>query len=242
MSAPATATWRALADRLFPLGHALDCDERFLHGTAEAGSETVAVFGTTEHAACGVEIALASARFVLDVLRDHPGRPIVMLIDTEGQRLRRRDELLGINAYMAHVSQCVQAARLRGHGTLALIYDQALSGGFIATGMMADAQIRVMNLPAMARITKLPLEKLQSLSRTSAAFAPGVENYLRMGAVTALWTENLAQALVEALQQVRGNRQDERARLGKARGGRTLASDIVAAVEAWKFPGARSRD
>ena len=30
-----------------------------------------------------------------------------------------------------------------------------------------------MNLPAMARVTKIPLDRLQELSKTSAVFAPG---------------------------------------------------------------------
>jgi hypothetical protein len=51
----------------------------------------------------------------------------------------------------------------KGHKVIGLVYDQALSGGFITSGLMADAcyalpdaTIRVMGLPAMARITKVP--------------------------------------------------------------------------------------
>ena len=35
-------------------------------------------------------------------------RPIVMLVDTSGQRLSRRDELLGINGYLGHLAQCLE--------------------------------------------------------------------------------------------------------------------------------------
>jgi malonate decarboxylase gamma subunit len=52
---------------------------------------------------------------------------VLFLIDTKGQRLRHRDELLGINSYMAHLGKCVEIARQRGHRVLGLIYDQALS-------------------------------------------------------------------------------------------------------------------
>jgi malonate decarboxylase gamma subunit len=244
MSDMAPSTWQRLIRELFPNGHDIVCSDCFLHGTGRSGDETVAVLGTTEHAPIGVEMALASARFVLDVVRDHPRRPILMLIDTEGQRLRHRDELLGINAYMAHLGQCVELARIRGHRTIALIYDQALSGGFIATGMMADtcyalghAEIRVMKLPAMARVTKQPLEKLEALSASSPVFAPGVENYVRMGAVQSLWSGDLAAALVSALQDNRTSSVDLRAELGKERGGRTLAADVAAKIVA-----AQSRD
>jgi len=96
------------------------------------------VIGSTGHAEAGVEIALAMARLVLATVRDNPGRPLLFLVDTSGQRLRHRDELLGINRYMAHLAQCVDVARHRGHPVLALVYDQALSGGFLASGMIAD--------------------------------------------------------------------------------------------------------
>src|SRR5690606_28095277 len=148
----------------------------------------------TEHTPIGVEIALAQAQAVLRTVRDHPGRPIVILVDTQGQRLRRRDEMLGINSYMAHLGKCIDLARRAGHKIIGLVYDQALSGGFITSGLMADAcyalpdaTIRVMGLPAMARITKVPEEKLVELAKSNPVFAPGAENYLRMGGVEALW-------------------------------------------------------
>ena len=45
-----------------------------------------------------------------------------MLVDTGGQRLSRRDELLGINGYLAHLAKCLELARLRGHKLISLIY------------------------------------------------------------------------------------------------------------------------
>ncbi|MGN2393609.1 biotin-independent malonate decarboxylase subunit gamma, partial [Pelomicrobium sp. G1] len=84
------------------------------------------------------------------------------LVDTSGQRLSRRDELLGINGYLAHLAKALAFARARGHLLLALVYGEAVSGGFLSFGMMADyvyalrdAQVRVMNLAAMARVTKI---------------------------------------------------------------------------------------
>jgi malonate decarboxylase gamma subunit len=125
-----------------------------------------------------VELALRQARAVLDLMAQHPGRPLLLLVDTQGQQLRRHDELLGINRAMAHLAACVDQARRRGHRVIALVYDQALSGGFLATGLMADAcyalpaaEIRVMRLPAMARVTKIAEERLQALSQSNPVFA-----------------------------------------------------------------------
>lgn len=225
----------ALADALFPRGHALTETDNFLSGSAQSGEQTIAVVGTTGHAPIGVEIALAQARFILATVREHPGRPIIMLVDTQGQRLRHRDEMLGINSYMAHLGKCVELARRNGHKVVALVYDQALSGGFITSGLMADAcyalpgaTIRVMGLPAMARITKVPEERLVELAATNPVFAPGPVNFVRMGGVQEIWSGDLAARLEQALGASAGG--DLRSALGQARGGRKLAQRVIDAI------------
>jgi malonate decarboxylase gamma subunit len=227
--------WHALASALFPDGHAVTENDNFLSGSAQAGGQAIAVVGTTGHAPIGVEIALRQARFILATVREHPGRPILMLVDTQGQRLRHRDEMLGINSYMAHLGKCVELARRQGHKVIALVYDQALSGGFITSGLMADAcyalpdaTIRVMGLPAMARITKVPEERLVELAASNPVFAPGPENYLRMGGVQEIWDGDLAAQLARALAATPGG--DVRSELGLERGGRKLAQRVIDAI------------
>lgn len=227
--------WQALAQQLFAAGHELRADGDFLCGTVSFEGEPLTVVGSTNHAPIGVRLALAQARVVLDTIARHPGRSILLLIDTQGQQLRRRDELLGINRAMAHLGMCIDLARRRGHRVIGLVYDQALSGGFITSGLIADAcyalpeaEIRVMRLPAMARITKLAPEMLESLSLTNPVFAPGVENYVAMGGVRALWRGDLASALRDALAHTPTD--DQRALDGAQRGGRRLAASVVQRV------------
>jgi malonate decarboxylase gamma subunit len=227
--------WKALADALFPGGHDIVEHEHFLSGTARVEGQIASVIGTSGHAPIGVEIALAQAKAVLATVRDHPGRPIVLLVDTQGQRLRHRDEMLGINSYMAHLGKCIDLARRQGHRVIGLVYDQALSGGFITSGLMADAcyalpdaTIRVMGLPAMARITKVPEEKLVELARSNPVFAPGPENYLRMGGLQAIWHDNLAAQLADAI--ANAPRDDRRSALGLQRGGRKAAQPVIEAI------------
>lgn len=227
--------WTVLADRLFPASHRIVARGDMLCGTALVDGETIAVVGTTHHAPIGVALALEQARVVLDTIHEHPGRPILLLIDTQGQQLRRRDELLGINRAMAHLGCCIDLARRQGHRVIGLVYDQALSGGFITSGLIADAcyalpeaEIRVMGMAAMARVTKIPQERLAQLSRTSPVFAPGVENYVVMGGIRAVWTADLASALSDAL--ATSPTRDERAVDGAARGGRLLAASVVERV------------
>lgn len=227
--------WQALATQLFGADHGLQADGDFIAGTVAFDGQPIAVVGSTNHAPIGVRLALAQARVVLDTVAKHPGRPILVLIDTQGQQLRRRDELLGINRAMAHLGMSIDLARRRGHRVIGLVYDQALSGGFITSGLIADAcyalpeaEIRVMRLPAMARITKLAPEMLERLSRSNPVFAPGVENYVAMGGVRALWQGDLAADLRDALADTPTD--DERAQDGAARGGRRLAASVAQRV------------
>lgn len=206
-------------------------------GTGQVGDTTVQVIGSSDAAEVGGDLALFMARSVLDTVRDHPRRPILFLLDTQGQRLRRRDEMLGLNGYMAHLAKCVEIARHRGHPIISLVYGQAVSGGYLTTGMMADAcyaladaEIKVMNLPAMARITKIPLKRLEELAAQSPVFSPGVDNYFRMGHVLEVWSDDLAAHLQQALATASIPQDDQRMRLGQDRGGRKLARPVALRV------------
>jgi malonate decarboxylase gamma subunit len=227
--------WQVLAARLFPQGHDIIERDNFLRGTATVDGQSIAVIGTTGHTPIGVEIAMAQADAILATMREFPRRPLVILIDTQGQRLRHRDEMLGINRYMAHLGKCIDVARRRGHPVIGLVYDQALSGGFITSGLMAnacyalpEAEIRVMGLQAMARITKVPEEKLMELAKSNPVFAPGAENYLHMGGIEAIWRDDLASCLLQALQQT--DTSDRRSERGWERGGRKMALPVSLAV------------
>ncbi len=225
----------ALCERLFPAGHEVRIDGDRLSGSGQTAAGPVAVVGTCRRAAIGVDLAFALAADVLRVIEQHPGRPILMLVDTQGQQLSRRDELLGNGGYLAHLAKCFELARARGHLLLCLVYGEAVSGGFLSLGMiadrtyaLADAQIRVMALPAMSRITQIPIDTLEALCRSSAIFGPGVAHYEKLGAVEAVWDGDLAPLLAAALREPAGG--DRRARLGAERGGRVWADRVATAV------------
>ncbi|BAL23908.1 biotin-independent malonate decarboxylase subunit gamma [Azoarcus sp. KH32C] len=233
-------------ERLFGAGHGVEVRGHFVRGNAEVAGRPVAVIGTWNSAAVDGDLALAVSGAILDVVAEDAKsaaepRPIVFIADTEGQELSRREELLGLNGCFAHVARCVDLARRRGHPILTLIHGRAVSGGFLAFGMLAErvcalpgAQVRVMDLRAMSRVTKIALDRLEGLAKESPVFAPGADNYWRMGAVDELWPEGsddwdkrLAGALDAALS---GPRADRRAVIGAERGGRTLAAKVAATV------------
>jgi malonate decarboxylase gamma subunit len=230
-------------DRLFGAGsHTLITEGLFLHGTAKVGGQDAAVIGTRDHAAIDNALALLISNAILQVVRedaahDTPLRPIIFIADTQGQALSRHEELLCLNGYFAHIGRCVDLARRQGHRLLTVISGEAVSGGFLAYGMMADricalpdSQVRVMDLRAMSRVTKISLENLQELAKQSPVFAPGAENYWRMGGIHEIWSErdDWPARLAAALDQA-GN-SDARAATGLERGGRLLAAPTALLV------------
>ena len=228
-----------LLDALFPAGHTVTVTDQTLTGTATTAAGPVTVLGTMDGAAISHDIALRLADCILQTIESAPGRPLVFLVDTSGQALSRQQELLCLNGSLAHLAQCVDLARRQGHASVSLVNEQAVSGGFLSFGLMvdrtyalADAQVRVMDLKAMARVTKIAHERLMELASNSPIFAPGAESYRRMGAIEAIWEAPSAQLLEKALVELEkgAGLADQRMTVGLARGGRYLAADVTAAV------------
>ncbi len=225
-------TLNELLARLFPGGRQLTGDGRLFHGVGQTPSGPVAIVGTGENTTIGIAEIVYLSRCLLRVLREAPGRPILLLVDNNGQKMALADELLGLSQYIAHLVQVQDLARRSGHPVLALIYGNSIAGGFIAFGLCAghtyalpDSHTSVMNLPAIARITKLPLEYLEEVSRTVPVFAPGVSNFHLAGGIEEVWSGDLSQCLLRALTRAQGD--DDRARLGAERGGRPMADSII---------------
>lgn len=226
---------------LFPNQLEYHIDNWVIRGSAQTSAGKVEIIGTVDSAAINQAIAITLADAVLDVIAQGKKTPVVFIVDTQGQDSSRADELLCLNRTFAHLAACVDLLRRSEHPNLAIILGEAVSGGFLSYGLMANqifalqsSQVKVMDLNAMSRVTKILLDKLQSLSKTSAIFAPGVENFYKMGAVDEIWV-NLDEYLVEnAIESQRTHIQDfltdNRRQVAKERDGRLLCNEIVDAV------------
>ena len=224
-----------LLSDLFPAGHSVRVEGELLLGTGRTSRGEVDVVGVTGGAEVGVEQALRLAGAVLATVRDHPGRPLLALLDSRGQRMSLRDEILGLNGCLAHLAACMELARQKGHRLVGLVTGNAASGSALALGFMADevhalpeAHPWVMSLEAMSRVTKIPLERLEELSRGSAVLAQGLPSFLRLGAIESTWTSPLSAPLEAALARPAGP--DVRALRGRERGGRVVAAAVADAV------------
>jgi malonate decarboxylase gamma subunit len=87
-----------------------------------------------------------------------------------------------------------------------------------------------MDLRAMSRVTKISLERLEELAGESPVFAPGAENYWRMGGIHEIWSadDDWANRLAAALDSATDT--DGRATIGLERGGRQLAAPTAQLV------------
>lgn len=231
----------ALMQALFGADWSLDRSGNVVAGRARLNGREIAVLGTVEQTEIGASEALSLARAVLDAVKAdgdrEQRRDILMIVDNAGQRLALREELIGNAGYLAHLAQCLWAADRAGHRVLGLVHTLALSGGFMATGMaaprcdaLAGSEVRVMRMDAMARITRIPRERLDELVRSSPVFGPGAQNYLAIGALHEIWPEPTAEALERAFSEITPGGDDHRQALGRERGGRRHAAEAAALV------------
>lgn len=229
---------------LFPTGHSVGVEGALIGGDASINGAGVHVIGITGESPLGVDDALTLAGRVLGIVRQGGSAPILVLIDSSSQQMSKRDELLGISEYLAHLAKTLLLAKLQGHRTIGLLYGGSAAGAFIATALATDTLVglpgahpAVMDLPSMARVTKLPIEVLKAKAETTPVFAPGLDNLAKTGAVHEVWNpdRSLAEQFLEVLDKPAGG--DLRDQLGKKRGGRPKAAAIAARIQSEAFHG-----
>lgn len=225
---------------LFPTGHAV---KRGPHGTASgtgkvAGHGDVAVIGIVDGTPLSVDGALVLAGHVLDLVARGGADALMVLVDTSSQNMARRDELLGLNEFLAHLSKCLTLAAAEGHYTLGVLYGHAAAGAFISTALstkvlaaLPGAFPSVMDLPSISRVTKLPLETLTELAKSTPIFAPGLDPLFATGAVTEKWElATVQKQLGDALSRKPTGFTDGRDTIGLERKGRLQARAIATRV------------
>ncbi len=223
---------------LFPDGHDVDLTDGLLSGGGVLpGQGWIHVLGISAAKPLGVEDACTLAGRVIDIVRRADRRPLLLLVDSAAQRMSRRDELLGLYEYLAHLAKTLILAGTSGHRVVALLYGGSAAGAFIATALAADTLValpdahpEVMDLPSIARVTKLPIEVLTEKARATPVFAPGLGNLAETGAVFETWApgRSLASQLLALLAEPAAA--DARDVLGARRGGRPRAARIAARV------------
>src|SRR5580658_9652054 len=234
-----TMTLDEILRGLFPSGHDVKTSAvGLIIGTGKRKQgNAIAVIGVANGVALGTAGVLPLAAEVLRVVAKGGKTPILVLVDTQGQLMARRDEMRGLNEYLAHLAKCLLLASHLGHPTIGLEYGKAAAGAFLATALATDrlvglpgAEPTVMDLPSMTRVTKMPLDTLQQLAKATPVFAPGLDHLLQMGAVADIWdpAEPLDEQLEKTLRNATPN--DIRDELGAERKGRPMAADVAKRV------------
>lgn len=226
-----------LAPLLFPQRPHFAADA---HGVFQAPATlkdgtAVQVAGIAGGVPVSLQVAITLAGHVLDHVAAAGKAPLVLLIDTASQNMTRHDELLGLNEYLAHLTKSLILAAEEGIRVVGILHGPAAAGAFIATGLASQTLVSVpgaapsvMDLPSVARVTKLPLARLQEMANSTAIFAPGVDHLAATGAIAESWDDpsQFADRLVAVVHVVPAST-DERGTLGKQRGGRAFSDDIA---------------
>ena len=142
--------------------------------------------------------------------------------------MSKRDELLGLNEFLAHLAKCLIHADIHGRPTIGILYGHSAAGAFLATALATrvlvgfpGAEPAVMDLPSMAKVTKLSIEVLEEKAKSTPVFAPGLPNLAQTGAVHVTWDD--AFPLADQLEQLLAAMPDARDR--GARSARSVAAD-----------------
>ncbi|MCJ9736236.1 biotin-independent malonate decarboxylase subunit gamma, partial [Bradyrhizobium sp. PRIMUS42] len=165
---------------LFPHGSKIETSGAMLAGRAVLpGGGPIHVLGVTHGQPLGVDEAIVLAGRVLEIVKTKDRAPILFLVDSASQRMSKRDELLGLSEYLSHLAKSLLLAEAEGHRTVGLLYGGSAAGAFIATALatgtlvaLPGAHPAVMDLPSMARVTKLPIDVLKAKAEATPVFAP----------------------------------------------------------------------
>ncbi|MCP3471571.1 biotin-independent malonate decarboxylase subunit gamma [Bradyrhizobium sp. CCGUVB1N3] len=225
---------------LFPNGSKIEMTGAMIAGQAILpGRGPIHVLGISQGQPLGVDEAIVLAGRAIEIIKSKDRAPILFLVDSASQRMSKRDELLGLSEYLSHLAKTLLLAQAAGHSTVGLLYGGSAAGAFIATALatatlvaLPGAQPAVMDLPSMARVTKLPIDVLKAKAEATPVFAPGLENMVKTGGIHVVWDESAPLAPQLAALLERPAAQDDRARLGAERGGRRKAGEIADRVVA----------
>lgn len=220
---------------LFPSGFDIKTHDGLMMGQGQTNAgQRVHIAGIYDDTPLSIDGALVLAEHILNIAQSQTTDPIVLMIDSSSQNMSRRDELLGLNEYLAHLAKSIYIAEQHGHRTLGLLYGHSAAGAFIATALacemlvaLPEARPEVMDLPSIARVTKLSIDTLKEKAAQTPVFAPGLSFLTKTGAIAEVWESgaDLALKLDALLAQPRSH--DVRTARGLALGGRPRADTIV---------------
>lgn len=124
-------------------------------------------------------------------------RAIVAVVDLPSQAYGRNEEMAGLHQAIATAVTTYHRARNAGHPVVAIVVGQALSGGFITHGLMAQqilalddpgVEIHAMHKDAAARITLRTVEELDRLGKTILPMSYDVKDWAKLGYCDGLLT------------------------------------------------------
>ncbi len=231
---PKKPSARAVLARLFgPSATGIAIENSVLAGYAMVDGNKVCVIGTCDGTYIDNAAALRLAAHVIQCIERQPKTPIVMLVDSAGQEPNRVAEMLGLASYFGHLLSCLELARRKGHKLITVATGQAVGGAFLCYGMFADriyaldsASVGLMPISAMSAVTKIPAPVLEKLSKTMPSLEFGAAPFALLGGVEEVWSANDDVPAKLAAAIAASSTEDNRAELGKKRGGRKLALDI----------------
>ena len=165
-----------------------------------------------EHAV-GPQLALALTGAVLDfIARSAPAAATLIIVeDSRGHELSRRAEEVCLSQYLAHHAAALALARRQGHRLIGVLAGIGHSAAFFANALQAAtlhalsaARIVAMEPAAIARVMRLPRERVTALTEGDPLLGQPVRALVALGGVTAIWDGVDANTLLDAVERGQG--------------------------------------
>jgi hypothetical protein len=118
---------------------------------------------------------------------EHPGSPIVLVLDAQAHAATVADESVLLSEYLVHVSMVIAQLARSGHRTTLWLPGAASGAAYVAFASPAD---RVSVLPS-ARVSILPALAQQRIIGQALGPAMGVQSVLAAGVADAVLDNRL---------------------------------------------------
>lgn len=145
---------------LFPQGYATAVRHGVLWGKARLAAAETGLLGLVEGIRVGAEGAWVLAEGALAFSRAHPGKPLLLLLDTPGHSVQRFDESLVLSAYLAHLGLVLAWVARRQPMTL-LVIGEAAGGVYLSlaspahrVAALSGTSVRALAREAVAQVLK----------------------------------------------------------------------------------------
>jgi len=158
---------------------------------SQPGAAATGVLSSVAPAALGPAQALAMGLALRQWTREAPpDAKLVVLEDSPGHEASPEAEAMGLPQYLAYLALCHAEARAAGRKEIGVLIGTGVSAAFFCNTLqapvlyaLASGKVRLMDLRAMERVTRLPKKEVEKLLADDPVFGQEARHLQALGAL-----------------------------------------------------------